>query len=285
MATTSAARPQNAPKTAAYNGVPDHATLQQELLRAAASGDVAYLNQLLEYDFDRSVVDAKGSSALFLVTEAQHLEAVVALLHKGLSPNLANHKGFVPLHAACKHRNVTIVRELIRYKADLDVEVPFVGTPAMVAARAGFDDVLSILMQAKADADVATSGETVLSVCSELNEVEMVETIVRRGANLELEDLNGYTSLMRACKKGHTDVVRVLLSGKADPNHLSAEGTTAVYLADFMGHADCVNLLQQFGAVRACVPPCVLPCVPPCVLPCVPPCVPPCMHASLRARS
>lgn len=231
------------------DSIPDHDTLQRELLRAAAAGDADYLERLLQFDFDLNAVPGNGDSALMLAVEAQSEESVLALLKRGADPNLANAKGFVPLHTAVKNEDIIAVRELAQHKANLDIEVPFVGTPALLAAKANSVDILAFLLNAKANPDVSTLGDTVLSVAAESNNLEMLEFVMGAAPDLEAIDSNGHTSLMIASQKGHTEVVRVLLSGKANPKHISREGSTPIYLADFMGHADVVSLLEQFGAV------------------------------------
>eukprot|EP00750_Incisomonas_marina_P019811 INCI3629.2.p1 GENE.INCI3629.2~~INCI3629.2.p1 ORF type:complete len:449 (-),score=106.17 INCI3629.2:1500-2771(-) len=230
------------------DSIPDHETLQRELLRAAAAGDADYVERLLQFDFDLNAVPGNGDSPLMLAVEAQSGESVLALLKRGADPNLANAKGYVPLHTAVKNEDIIAVRELAQHKANLDIEVPFVGTPALLAAKANSLDILAYLLNAKANPDISTLGDTVLSVAAESNNLEMLEYVMGSAPDLEAIDTNGHTSLMIASQKGFTEVVRVLLSAKANPTHISRAGSTPIYLADFMGHADVVSLLEQFGA-------------------------------------
>mgnify|MGYP003887729995 CR=1 FL=1 len=234
----------------AGDSIPDGATLQRELLRASTSGDKDYLQRVLNYDFDKNCVNEDGLSAVMLATHRKSVDAVVMLLQNGVSPDTPNAKGLVPLHTASEHGSVDIVKELVRHKASLDIEAPFVGTPAHVACKAGEKEIVEHLLAAGANTDITTSGETLISICTDLHNVEMLDIVMKFQPNTGILDLNGYTTLMRASQKGYTEIVRVLLSNKADPNIVSKEGTSAIYLADFMGHADIVTLLQQFGAVR-----------------------------------
>jgi len=238
------------------DSIPDPSDLEKELLLAAAAGDVPYIARLLQYDFDYNAVDSDGATACALATKSGSTEAVLALLQKGVNPNTADSSGNAPIHIACKANNTVLVKELVRHKAALNNAVPFVGTPALIACKSQSLSTLKILLDAKANPNILTQGEGLLSVCAELDSLPMLEAVVAAKPDFEVVDSNGYTSLMIASQKGLTEIVRVLLSCKADATHISPEGSTAIYLADFMGHADVVSLLEQFGAVSdliACI--------------------------------
>jgi ankyrin repeat protein len=64
-------------------------------------------------------------------------------------------------------------------------------------------------------------------------------------------DKNGDTALMSASKKGHADIVQLLLTQEAKVNHSNRYGMTALVLASWASnhrHADIVQLLVAKGA-------------------------------------
>ena len=65
---------------------------------------------------------------------------------------------------------------------------------------------------------------------------------------IDAKDSSGMTALMHAARKGHMEVVRILLREGADPNTLNPAGATATSLAEEAGHTAIVHLLEEAGA-------------------------------------
>ncbi|MBZ0155444.1 MAG: ankyrin repeat domain-containing protein [Alphaproteobacteria bacterium] len=67
-------------------------------------------------------------------------------------------------------------------------------------------------------------------------------------ADTHEEGGRGRTAMMRACRHGHTDIVRLLLEKGADVNKQDAFGDTALTYAACNGYMDIVKLLLEHGA-------------------------------------
>jgi len=68
------------------------------------------------------------------------------------------------------------------------------------------------------------------------------------GANIEVKDYRGLTSLQIACARGHLDVVRLLLERGANIEAAGESGQTSLILASMEGHLDVVKELLDRGA-------------------------------------
>jgi ankyrin repeat protein len=90
---------------------------------------------------------------------------------------------------------------------------------------------------------------TPIVAAAEANQVEAVQLLLARGANVNKRLRRGQTALMFASYHGDTEMVRVLLSSGADPN-VVCEGESALSWAKQNGHAEIVNLLVAAGATR-----------------------------------
>jgi len=76
-----------------------------------------------------------------------------------------------------------------------------------------------------------------------------VRVLLEYEADPNIQDkYNGYTSLIMASRKGHTDIVRVLTEHKADLNIQNYGGNTALLFACAIGHTDIVRLLVDYNA-------------------------------------
>lgn len=87
-----------------------------------------------------------------------------------------------------------------------------------------------------------------LSQAVESGEVEEVERLLPRAADLNARNRHGTTMLMNAARGGHAQVVRLLLEHGADPNVTRNDKFTALALAAFFGHTETVKTLLEFGA-------------------------------------
>lgn len=87
-----------------------------------------------------------------------------------------------------------------------------------------------------------------LSQAVESGDVEEVERLLPRAADLNARNRHGTTMLMNAARGGHAQVVRLLLEHGADPNVTRNDKFTALALAAFFGHTETVKTLLEFGA-------------------------------------
>jgi ankyrin repeat protein len=66
---------------------------------------------------------------------------------------------------------------------------------------------------------------------------------------VEAVDQDGFTALMCAAWKGHTDIVNALAgTHNANVEAVNRNGCTALMIAVFNGHTDTVNALGRHGA-------------------------------------
>lgn len=78
----------------------------------------------------------------------------------------------------------------------------------------------------------------------------MVRCLLAAGADTDAtEKENGFTAILFAAAKGFLDVVQDLLKAGADFEKAENDGATALYLASRGGHLEAVKLLHQAGAV------------------------------------
>lgn len=76
----------------------------------------------------------------------------------------------------------------------------------------------------------------------------VLRNIVSRGYDINMQDEDGETPLIRAAEKGRAEAVRVLLEAGADVNARDREGNTALMEAADEGHSAIVSLLIAAGA-------------------------------------
>jgi len=76
-------------------------------------------------------------------------------------------------------------------------------------------------------------------------DIDKVTSCLRRGANIESKNGDGYTALMLAAKWGYPEIVTLLLENKANVNATDNFGYTALMRAAENGHKPVVALLLE----------------------------------------
>ena len=72
------------------------------------------------------------------------------------------------------------------------------------------------------------------------NDINKVKRLLEAGANVNIQNNRGYTALIDASYKGHTEIVKLLLEYKANVNIQNKYGYTALICASSSGHTEIV---------------------------------------------
>ena len=83
---------------------------------------------------------------------------------------------------------------------------------------------------------------------TEIESNEMIQLLLKIGANIKTVDQHGRTSLMLASANGSNEVVKTLLEGGANVHDVNAVGWTVLMIASMRGHSDVVKTLLENGA-------------------------------------
>ncbi|XP_024233513.1 kinase D-interacting substrate of 220 kDa B isoform X5 [Oncorhynchus tshawytscha] len=92
------------------------------------------------------------------------------------------------------------------------------------------------------------NGQTPLMLASEQGSIEIVQELIRRGANVNLDDVDCWSALICAAKEGHVDVVKELLESSAYMEHRDMGGWTALMWTAYKGRVEVTKVLLDNGA-------------------------------------
>uniref|UniRef100_A0A3Q0SDQ1 Kinase D-interacting substrate 220b n=1 Tax=Amphilophus citrinellus TaxID=61819 RepID=A0A3Q0SDQ1_AMPCI len=92
------------------------------------------------------------------------------------------------------------------------------------------------------------NGQTPLMLAAEQGSLEIVQELIRRGANVNLDDVDCWSALISAAKEGHVEVVKELLENSAYIEHRDMGGWTALTWASYKGRVEVTKLLLEHGA-------------------------------------
>jgi quinoprotein dehydrogenase-associated probable ABC transporter substrate-binding protein len=142
------------------------------------------------------------------------------------------------------------VRYLIAHGVDLNARF-LDGTTALTnATRFGFNDLVTVLLDGKADPNATDISEwTPLMFAAWIDDPAVVRQLVKAGGKLELADTKGLTALGVAAQNGKAKALEALVTSGADVNKtVGTAGYTPLMLASIASSEDIASFLIAHGA-------------------------------------
>ncbi|MFQ5961722.1 MAG: PrsW family glutamic-type intramembrane protease [Candidatus Methylomirabilales bacterium] len=188
---------------------------------------------------------------LLAVVRAGDAEKVRALLAKGADPNAKAEAGLpeaglpeagVPmLGVAVSYRHRDVVEALLAAGAEVDAQTPSGETALKLASSLGRPDI--------ADKIAARLKDRGPHVNVEAPDVAMVQLLLKYGASVNFKDRRKkMTPLHTAASHGRSDLVQLLIRQGADVNATDGLGQTPLHKAVEEAYTGTVQILLQHGA-------------------------------------
>ncbi|HSD52632.1 MAG TPA: ankyrin repeat domain-containing protein [Burkholderiales bacterium] len=191
-----------------------------QLIRAAGTGDAAQVRTLLAQGASVKARDARGRTALLAATQGNRVEAARLLIEAGADVNAQDDIRDSAFLLAGARGYVEILRMTLRAGADLKSTNRYGGTALIPACHHGHEETVRELLTTKIDVDHVN--------------------------NL------GWTALLEAVILGdggaaHTEIVRLLVAAKANPNIADRQGITPLQHAKGRGYREIAAILERAG--------------------------------------
>jgi ankyrin repeat protein len=216
-------RPAQAPRTSPKPSASPTVTLtrpqaDQQLLRAAASGDT---------------------------------HAARVALEAGANTEIRDDRKRTPLLLAATHDHVDVAKLLVRHEADPDALDDRHDTPWLVTGVTGSVAMLEALLPAKPDLTIENryGGVSLVPAC-EAGHVAYVKRVLRTGEHVNHVTNQGLTCLLEAVMLGdggpeHQQIVAYILAHGADRTIRDPHGFDALHYAEKFGYDEIAVLLRN----------------------------------------
>ncbi|XP_017285069.1 histone-lysine N-methyltransferase EHMT2 isoform X4 [Kryptolebias marmoratus] len=212
---------------------PESQNRRSALHAAAQRGLLEICYMLVQAGAD---VDAKDKDQRTPLLEAiinNHIDVARYLIQNGACIYHVEDDGYTGLHHAAKFGNLEIVKMLLE-TGQVDVNAQDSGgwTPIIWAAEHKHVEVIKSLLNRGAD---VTINDKELNVClhwaAYAGNVDIAELVLNAGCSLSSVNVHGDTPLHIAAREGFLDCVTLFLSRGADIDIMNREGDTPLTLA------------------------------------------------------
>ena len=180
------------------------------------------------------------------------IDSVYSLLTKNGSVNKTsleakNKRGMTPLMIAVELGHEVLVELFLEVGADTEANDNWGNTSLMIAAQRGDEVTVAKLLEFGANKEATNkNGNTVLIVAYMADQMDIVEQLLNKGANINTPNFKkGFTLLMIAVERKDTNVIEFLLKMGAETTMKDKDGRTAFDYAN--GQYDMIHLLLQFS--------------------------------------
>ena len=201
------------------------AQAQPPLVSAAERGDVVELNRLLGAGAEVNARDARGRNAVLAATQGGREAAARLLIERG---------------------------------ADINAQDEIADSAFLLAGARGQTGIVRAALKAQPPPDfkrLNRYGGTALIPACHYGHVETVRLLLTTAIDVNHVNRLGWSALLEAIILGdggvaHTEIVRLLLAHRADPNLSDAQGVTPLAHAQQRGQREIARLLRAAGAAR-----------------------------------
>lgn len=212
---------------------------------------------LLKKGASANAKDHSGKTSLHRAARKGNKRASAVLIKfDGTDINAIDEDKRTPLHYAAEAGKIDVVRMLCEKGALLDLKDKDLHTPLDLAIEGTHDEVMEYLnakdkenkkakgLEAHEDKEKDSGGISLHKLVKKAGNLSTVNRLIHsKRADLTEKDESGYTALHIAAKKGHDDIVKVLLEGGADPNSEDNDKNRPLHFAAAKGHMDSVIAL------------------------------------------
>lgn len=225
--------------------------VNEELVKAAANGDAQKCEEILKRaDADVNGVFA-GHTALQAASQNGHLEVIKTLLRYKSDVEIEDKDGDRAVHHAAFGDEPGVMELLACAGADLNARNKRRQTALHIAVNKGHVGVVKTLLDLDCHPSLQDSeGDTPLHDAISKKRDDMLNLLLDHNADITLTNNNGFNALHHAALRGNPSAMRILLMKLPRPwivDEKKDDGYTALHLAALNNHVEVAELLVHQG--------------------------------------
>ena len=229
---------------------PDKEEVTKALFAAAEKGDFETVKSLLtKYPGMGDVKRNGGWTLLHVASDSREL--IEFLIQNGADIQARSDGQWTPLHNQAYKGDLDAVDLLLRHGADIEAKTSFGHTPLLSSIRWNRTEVTKYLVKRGANLNPVTElGRTPLIICAVEGHSELAKLFLENNADIRIKDKNYQRAALHfAALYGQLDIVDALVKKGADVNGKDAFGKAPLEYANRYGHEEVARRLKSAGAL------------------------------------
>jgi 7,8-dihydropterin-6-yl-methyl-4-(beta-D-ribofuranosyl)aminobenzene 5'-phosphate synthase len=218
---------------------------------AAARGDLELVKSSLEKN--QELLDAKdneGNTLLHVACINGKQNVVEFLISQNVDVNEKNNMGNPTLHFAALGGSADIVEILLENGSEINARDNRGFSAIRFAVFRGFKDIVSLLADKGADVHEQNMewGGSLLHTACLSNRIDLVDTLIAKGVDIQVTNSEGLTPLHLASNHGQNELCELLIAKGADVNLIDNGKDTPLHGAAWYGKMSTVELFLANSA-------------------------------------
>ncbi|XP_048458044.1 CARD- and ANK-domain containing inflammasome adapter protein [Rhincodon typus] len=221
-----------------------------ELYQAAALGNLSSLDSAFG-DSDVNGINASNETLLHIAAAHGNVAIINYLLNKGAKIEVMDNKGQSPLHRAAERGHIDATKLLLQAGAHIYAEDTESRSPLQLAAESNHFSVVKLLL--KEEVRKHKKNKSFLHQAAVRDESKLAQTILKYGALVDTMDEKNRTPLFHAISKEHLNTVKVLLKSGANVNvdliHAAFKSNNQFLIRLILEHSNEINPTLSVNAL------------------------------------
>ncbi|XP_045158306.1 E3 ubiquitin-protein ligase MIB1-like [Mercenaria mercenaria] len=223
--------------------------VNEELVKAAANGDSSKVDEILQRSDATVNVNGvfAGHTALQAASQNGHVDVIKVLMKYDLDMEIEDKDGDRAVHHAAFGDEPAVIELLHRGGADLNARNKRRQTPLHIGVNKGHIGVVKALLEIGCHPSLQDSeGDTPLHDAISKKRDDMISLLLEFHADLTITNNNGFNALHHAALRGNPSAMRILLSKVPRQwviDEKKDDGYTALHLAALNNHVEVAELL------------------------------------------
>ena len=224
-----------------------------DFFKACERGNLNKVKKFIKKGYDVNKTNERHflpKTPLMYAAGEGKFDVVKCLIDHGADVDKKDQRKQTALHYASERGYLKVVEALLSKGAEIDVEDGDRCTPLMLAVRRRHIDILLYLIDHGADVNEKgyNMERTALHYASKRGDLKVVEALLSKGAEIDVEDRNQCTPLLWAAIREHNDILLLLINCGADVNKIAYRERAALHYASERGDLEAVEALLSKGA-------------------------------------